>query len=355
MPVRAASSRLHRLLDALAPGPVLILMHDNPDPDCFASASGLQYLIERTGGLKSTIAYGGLIGRASNKALIKSLDLQLRHVDQIDFSRFPRIATVDTQPRGGNNSLPGDREADVVLDHHAMRKASRNVTHADIRTQYGATCTMVVEYLTGAELEIPPRLATLMFYAIRTETQELGREASKADVEAYMELFPLADLELVSGIEHARIPVEYFEVWHRGICNAQLHGNIATCTLGALNNPDMVPEIADMLLRLENVEWSMVCGYHGGNVLFSIRTNDPKANAGAIALRVVGRKGTAGGHDTMAGGRVPVHLPGANPGALQAELIQRLLKVLEIKALPRPLLTDHAAAAHSAHREHHAR
>jgi nanoRNase/pAp phosphatase (c-di-AMP/oligoRNAs hydrolase) len=336
--VRASSSRLRRLTEALSPGPVLVLMHDNPDPDCFAAACGLQLLLERTAGLKSVLAYGGLIGRATNKSLIQKLQLPFVHVDQIDFARFPRIAMVDTQPRGGNNSLPHDRNADAVIDHHSLRKATRGAPFADIRTGYGATCTMLVEYLTHAEVEIPPRLATLLFYAIRTETQELGREASKADVDAYMELFPHADLEMVSGIERARIPVDYFEVWHRAIGAARLHGAVAVCPLGAIGNPDMVPEVADMLLRLEDVDWTFVCGHHNGQILFSLRTNHTDENAGAVALRIAGRKGTAGGHDTMAGGRVPVVMPGATHEGVAEELTARLLKVLGVKERGEPLL-----------------
>lgn len=318
-------------------------MHDNPDPDCLASAAGLKLLLEKTGGLKATIAYGGLIGRASNKALIKALDLTLRHVDSVDFDRFPRIATVDTQPRGGNNALPHDRNADVVIDHHALRKATRSVPFVDIRTQYGATCTMVAEYLNENEVEVPPWLSTLMFYAIRTETQELGREASKADVEAYMEFFPSADLELISSIERARIPLDYFVTWQRAMARAKLHGDVVGVALGAIENPDMVPEIADLLLRLEGVTWTIVSGYHRGVVLFSIRTNVEGVNAGAISQRVVGKKGTAGGHDTMAGGRVPVH-GDADPGAIQEELVARLVKVLGVKGITRPLMPENRSA-----------
>lgn len=338
MPVRTADSRLRKLLDALSPGPVLILMHDNPDPDCFASAWGLRYLFERVAGIKSTVAYGGVIGRASNKALIERLDLKLRHVDQIEFAEFPKVVMVDTQPRGGNNSLPHDRVPDAVIDHHGIRKATKSVPFVDVRTNYGATCTMVVQYLNQAEIEIPADLATLLFYAIRTETQELGREASRADVEAYMELFPVADMETVSGIERARIPVDYFEVWHRGISAAKVYGSVATCPVGPVHNPDMIPEIADMLLRLEGVTWSLVCGYHRGQVVFSLRTVDGGVNAGAIAQRIVGKRGTAGGHETMAGGRITVASGGTGPAAVAEEMIARLVKVLDVKAIGRNLL-----------------
>ncbi|NUN50478.1 MAG: DHH family phosphoesterase, partial [Candidatus Brocadiae bacterium] len=294
MAIRTAPTRLKQLLDALRPGPVLILMHDNPDPDCFASAAGLRFLLERTAGVSSTIAYGGLIGRASNKTLLRALDIDVRHVDQIDFSQFPRVATVDTQPRGGNNSLPADRVADAVIDHHAPRKATRACPFADVRTAYGATCTMIVQYLNEAEIEIPQSLATLIFYAIRTETQELGREASKADVDAYMEFFPVADLELVSSIERARIPRDFFQTWHRALLAARIHAGAATCPIGAVQNPDMIPEVADMLLRLEGITWSVACGYHAGQVIFSLRTSETGAAAGALAQRVAGRRGTAG-------------------------------------------------------------
>ncbi|MCC6740447.1 MAG: hypothetical protein IT452_15490 [Planctomycetia bacterium] len=304
MPVRTADTRLRKLVEALSPGPVLILMHDNPDPDCFASAWGLRHLLERAAGLRSTVAYGGMIGRASNKALIEKLDLRLRHVDQIEFAEFPKVVLVDTQPRGGNNSLPHDRTPDAVIDHHGIRKATRAVPFADIRT----------------------------------ETQELGREASKADVDAYMELFPIADLELVSGIERARIGLDYFSVWHRAIGAAKVHGSVVACPLGAVHNPDMIPEVADMFLRLEDVHWTFVTGYHKGQVIFSLRTTEEGLNAGTIAQRVVGKKGTAGGHETMAGGRVAVTPAGPGPAAVAEEMTARLIKALDVRAIPRRLL-----------------
>jgi nanoRNase/pAp phosphatase (c-di-AMP/oligoRNAs hydrolase) len=335
--VRAAPSRSRRLIDALSPGPVLILMHDNPDPDCLASAAGVRTLLKRAAGIESVIAYGGLIGRASTKALIAGLDLEVRHIDQIHVAGFPHIVTVDTQPLGGNNALPHDRQADAVLDHHALRKATRSVPYVDVRTEYGATCTMVAEYLHESEIEIDPRLATLLFYAIRTETQELGREASQADIEAYMDLFPLADLELISSVERARIPLDWFETWHRAISGARLHGSVAVAPIGPVDNPDMIPEVADMLLRLEGVDWTLVTGSRGNLVLFSLRTNDDKVNAGVIAQKVVGKKGTAGGHDTMAGGRVPLRA-GDDPAATQQELADRLLKALDVRAEGAPML-----------------
>ncbi|MGB3862231.1 MAG: hypothetical protein WA915_09095 [Candidatus Aminicenantaceae bacterium] len=56
---------------------VLILPHDNPDPDAIASAWGLSYLLKKKLGLASTIAYSGLIGRTENRELVRELKIPL--------------------------------------------------------------------------------------------------------------------------------------------------------------------------------------------------------------------------------------------------------------------------------------
>lgn len=59
------ASRVEQLLSVLNPAQqVLILPHNNPDPDAIASAVALGYLLEYQGGIESQIAYQGIIGRA---------------------------------------------------------------------------------------------------------------------------------------------------------------------------------------------------------------------------------------------------------------------------------------------------
>ena len=55
--------------------PLLILMHDYPDPDALASAYSLQYLAELKGGIRSRIVYGAVIGRIENQEMVRLLKI----------------------------------------------------------------------------------------------------------------------------------------------------------------------------------------------------------------------------------------------------------------------------------------
>src|SRR5437016_3159021 len=87
-------------------GPGLILTHDNPDPDSMAAAEGLKALLEAEAGIACTIARGGIVGRAENRAMITVLGLDHVEIASVDLAAYPLIAVVDTQPETGNNSLP---------------------------------------------------------------------------------------------------------------------------------------------------------------------------------------------------------------------------------------------------------
>src|SRR6476620_2049496 len=103
------TGRIERLLGALRDKrSLLILTHDNPDPDSIASALGLQLLLnEELPKLKVDIAYGGYIGRAENRAMIRLLKIDLLHASRIDWSDYDATGLVDTQPGSKNHSLPG--------------------------------------------------------------------------------------------------------------------------------------------------------------------------------------------------------------------------------------------------------
>ncbi len=55
---------------------VLILTHDFPDPDCLASAFGISHLLSFWGIKSSVISFGGFVGRAENRAMIRFLNIR---------------------------------------------------------------------------------------------------------------------------------------------------------------------------------------------------------------------------------------------------------------------------------------
>lgn len=112
---------------------VLIVMQDNPDPDSIAAALGLRKIANSQSEAQCTITYGGAIGRAENKALVKYLSVNIRPFQEINPTRFDLFCMVDTQPGTGNNSLPEDFVPDIVIDHHPIHSETRQCIFTDIR------------------------------------------------------------------------------------------------------------------------------------------------------------------------------------------------------------------------------
>ena len=154
---------------------MLIVMQDNPDPDSIASAVALRSLANELGGVRCTIAHGGTVGRSENQELVHYLELTLRSFRDVNRVRFEMIALVDTQPGTGSNSLLADALPDIVIDHHPVRRLRRSVRFTDIRSSYGATSTILWEYLVAAEITPDKPLATAVLYGILSDTQNLDQ------------------------------------------------------------------------------------------------------------------------------------------------------------------------------------
>src|SRR6266851_5369193 len=279
--------RLRKLLSvARSHKRALVLTHDNPDPDAVASACGLSFLLEHGAHVHAQAAYGGIIGRAENKALLKVLHLPIQPVGRVEASQFDLVCLVDTQPEVGNYSLAARSAPELVIDHHPARPASLLSAFHDVGGPAGATSTLVTQYLRAARLVPGPALATALFYGIKSDTRDLGREVEGADVECYNWLFPHVDKQALSRIEHPQVPARYFAAYHTAYERARLHGNGQACVVDL--GEGYVPE---------------VCSAFGGS---------------------------AGGHGAMAGARIPLD------GRIQAELAQELaaafLKVFHLRA-----------------------
>lgn len=285
----------------------LILTHDNPDPDSVAAALALAQIFDQKAGLKSTIAYGGIIGRAENRALLKVLKLPVVPVSRIDFDAHDLFCLVDTQPRMGNHSLPATHPPDVIFDHHPEREDSRNATIAEVGGEFGATSTIAARYLRALRLAPTREVATALFYGIKADTRDLWRETEDVDVDAYLWLFPMVDKDALAQIEHPKLPAEYFRLYHTAIERGRVQGNAVIADLGEIYSPDMVAEVAERHLFLEGIKWSLALAVYEGSLFLSLRTNDKRMNAGRLIRQVVEEKGgSAGGHGQMAGARIPV-------------------------------------------------
>ena len=284
----------------------LVLTHDFPDPDSLASAAGLASLLRSTRGLDVTIAYGGFIGRAENRQMATLLAIPAVPVETLDLDTFRYIALVDTQPDTGNNQLPAERRPDIVVDHHPKRDTSDGVPWLDISEEAGACATLVLDYLRELGLPVDAKLATALFYAVKTETQDLVRETHPTDVDAYRYLLSLVDRELLGEILNPPVAPAYFQLLSRAVERSRLYGPLLVVDLQTVPFPEIVAEVADLMLRHEGIRWVLSMGQMGDDLYLSMRTRDHATNVGELIQRVVGGDGRGGGHGTMAGGRVAV-------------------------------------------------
>lgn len=308
---------------------LLIVMQDNPDPDSIAAATALRKLANSMGEVQCSIAHGGTVGRGENRALVKYLGLNLRPCSDIEFDKFDLLAMVDTQPGAGNNSLPANAVPDIVIDHHALRRATRSAQLIDIRRGYGATATILLEYLLEAGITPDAPLATALLYGIRSDTQELGREGSRADIKAMGLLFPMANKRMLGEIQRGSVQRAYFQMLAEALKSARVYGNCIITELGRTENPDMIGEVADLLERDEDAMWAMCSGFFGDKLLISIRTSQEGKRADEVMREIVARRGTGGGHQTYAGGQIPLQTrTDAERAKLEKLIEQKFLKAV---------------------------
>lgn len=305
-------------------GRLLIATHDNPDPDALASAAAMKYLLRETRGIDATAAYAGVIGRAENRAMFDLLNLPIEQLSSLSLDDFAYIALMDAQPRTGNSSLPEERRIDIVIDHHPLRDATRDSRFWDVRTGLGASATIMTEYLRLAGLAISRELATALLYGIRSETQDLGREVSDADLDAYHFLFPLADSAALAAIARPPLPAHYFRQLSQALDQLYIGGTVAICAPGIVTDPDFVPEMADLAVRHEGVDWSLAHGVYRDRIYVSIRTNVDEAKAGEIMQDILTGFGRGGGHGMRAGGNVEI-VSGASVDEISRTIVMRFL------------------------------
>jgi nanoRNase/pAp phosphatase (c-di-AMP/oligoRNAs hydrolase) len=300
-------SQVDRLLQtAKGASRSLIVIQDIPDPDAIGSAEALRRLLAAKWRIKSVIANEGTAGRAENRGLLRYLGIDLAQMSNLVLNAFDLISTVDTQPQFANNSLPPDAPCHIVIDHHRTDGVPAGVGFADVRPTYGATSTILTEYLRLADVRLDVRLATALLYGIKSDTQDLGRESTDADTAAYLFLYPRADKASLSRIEHEGVTRAYFVSLHKALEQTRLYGPALICNTGAACRPEIIAEVADLLIRLSGIEYVLCYGLWKEQIIMSLRTDNPRGNAHTIVRRIIEGIGSGGGHEMFAGGQIPV-------------------------------------------------
>jgi nanoRNase/pAp phosphatase (c-di-AMP/oligoRNAs hydrolase) len=316
------------LLEGIDPGDrVLVLTHNDPDPDAVASAFALCAFL-RHHGVGSGIGFGGTVVRPENRKMIEVLGIPMTPAEEIDWHGFHHVAMVDGQP-GPNSALPPGCGADIVLDHHGATGATAPCRFRDVDDSFGSTATLVYQYLLAAEVPIDGPLATALFYGIKTDTRMRGRDVKQCDLEALLALRGRIDADALAEIEQVEYTPEIFRSLSAAAQNATITSGVLVSYLGRVSDRDTVAQAADFCTRVEGVRWVLVAGLRGDDLIFSVRTLDPRDHAGAATRRAFADLGSCGGRRPMAGGQVPVRnlVPEGrlNRGVVRDALVERFV------------------------------
>jgi len=297
--------RARKLLSVLRDidGTLAVVTHHNPDPDAIASAVALERIADRVG-TAADICYFGDISHQENRAFVNLLGFELHNLEaDPDLTDYAGVALVDHSRPGVNDGLPEDTAVDVVVDHHPP-SLPVDARFVDLRSEVGATSTLMVDYLRWLSMTPGEATATGLLFGIRIDTNEFTREVSPHDFRAAAFLLPRANLGTLERVDSPSISASTIETIGRAIRNRKRHGPVLVTGVGALSDRDALAQAADRLLDMEGVETSFVHGIADGTAHVSARSRGNGVNLGETLRDAFGRIGSAGGHAEMAGAQL---------------------------------------------------
>jgi len=299
-------SEPQRLWELLADSENLtIVCHDNPDPDCLASAVGLGTIAAEAGIDERHILYSGDISHQQNRALVNLLDIELEPFDLAMVRDRPPgalLAFVDHSVPGENNRVSEGTEIDIVIDHHPVEEISARFV--DNRETVGSTATILTEYLQELPMEPTTRIATALLFAIRRETLDFLRGVTRKEYEAAAYLHAYSEPELVRQLSTPAVSTATIDTIADAIENRQITGSVLISQVGRTSERDALPQAADYLMTLEGIETAIVFGLVENTIQISGRSTDSRVHIGRVLHEAFADVGSAGGHREMAGGTI---------------------------------------------------
>jgi len=278
-----------------------VLITINADPDAIASAMAVKRLLwRRVSGV--TISNINVIKRPDNITMIELLGVNLIPVKDIQKDGFSRFVIVDSQP--SHNELFSRFPTDVIIDHHPVTDAK--APFLDIRPKYGATASIMTEYLRAAKIKPSTKLAAGLFYAIKTDTNNFVRQTLIEDVRAFQFLYRHANLNIVNKIERSELRPDFLKYFKVALDNKRIRKGRVFSHLGPVVNPDVCVFLADFFLKMSSIVWCIVSGIYGNKLILIFRNDGLRRDAGKVAKESFGAIGSAGGHASVARAEIPL-------------------------------------------------
>ena len=297
-----------------------------------ASSVGLARLFEAVlPDAKVTLSFKGRVGGGLNDAFVKYSSLEWTHWDDAALRSFDAIVLVDTQPAFAYSPLPAGLMPFAVIDHHRSKGRKLACPFCDIRTEVGATSSIVFSYFMELEIPIRPDLGATMLYGIESDLAGAAGTPGELDNIALSGLTLIADPRRVYQMRYVDLPQSYYEAYASGLANAHFFDNALMSHLDSIDSMEKPAVLGDFLLRFDKVNWALITAVYDHKLLLSLRTSSTKLSANQMMLRLIRKIGMGGGHRTKAGGYIKLETGSAGEiEKLRAILRRRYLRALGI-------------------------
>lgn len=294
--------RLNRLFSLLNPEDSFAILI-NPDPDAIASALALKRLM--WGKVKKVgIFRVSSINRPDNMAMVRLLKIPIKPLRELKTDHFNKYALLDNQPIHHECFL--HRNFSIIIDHHP-KDPHTSADFLDIREEYGATSTILYEYLKTAKIKPSKKLATALFYGIKTDTKNLIAAGQEGDIKAFKDLALHADKGVLKNIESSELTKQTLLNFKRALENMVFLKDTVFIYLDQCKRPDDLVIIADFFVKVVDVNWAIVAGVHGEKLIVIIRYFGTRGDAGKKARQLFEPLGaSAGGHKSAARAEISI-------------------------------------------------
>jgi len=323
---------------------VAIVLQDDPDPDAMASAMALRTLLGRNRQTTPFFAFKP-VTRPENLTMEHLLEIQVQPASTEELRAFDKIAMVDVQPPFFGEKIP---RADIAIDHHPGYPGG-SAPFEDVRVKYGATATIMTEYLVTADEKISERLATALIYGIRSDTLALSRRVTDVDLQAFTHLTPLANYSVLRQMDRPELPISFAQILARAMKRMVVKDRLVVLNLGTVERDDLIVQMADFCLQFEGVAWVAVAGKLGGKLVISVRNHGMTGqNAGETVKNLFADIGSAGGHRNMSKAVIPLRAWRRREGTTLDSQIESRLRELFSARIKRDAAEAAAARAATA-------
>lgn len=284
---------------------LLIVTHDNPDPDAIASGWAVACLIKERLGRGARLIGGGGIVRAENRHMLKLLNPPIELVDELEIEQGTAAILVDCSSSTANHLLSNTHLKPVaVIDHHEMTGGRTRLPFRDIRPKIAASATIAATYLREQGISPSSDLATALLYGITTETRGSETHYTQLDRRIVTWLSKVADPAKLAEIENAPLTRGYFSDLVLALQSTFIYDDVAICYLPRAEGAEIVGEVADLLVRCEEIRRVLCAAIIDNAIYLSVRTDRNAGNAAELVQQTLKGLGLGGGHQHRAGGKI---------------------------------------------------